>query len=66
MLVPPEQSADLRDYYNKYTKTDRLDSRVQLACPMLHPEGLRGIDNLGPTESLRRATRQRASMVKRR
>ena len=28
ILVPPEQSADLRDYYNKHTKTDRLDSRV--------------------------------------
>ena len=26
ILVPPEQSADLRDYYNKHTKTDRLDS----------------------------------------
>src|ERR1700685_1113311 len=28
ILVPPEQSADLRDYYNKHTKTDRLDSKV--------------------------------------
>ena len=29
-VVPPEQSADLRDYYNKHTKTDRLEqlSRV--------------------------------------
>ena len=66
VLVPPEQSSDLRDYYNKYTKTDRLDSRVLARLPMLHPEGLRGIDDLGPAESLRRATRQRASMVKRR
>ena len=24
ILVPPEQSADLGDYYNKHTKTDRL------------------------------------------
>ena len=47
-LVPPEQSADLRDYYNKHTKTDRLDSRVLARLPLLHPEGLRGIDNLGP------------------
>ena len=66
VLVPPEQSSDLRDYYNKYTKTDRLDSRVLARLPMLHPEGLRGIDDLGPAESLRRATRLRASMVKRR
>jgi transposase len=66
ILVPPEQSADLRDYYNKHTKTDRLDSRVLARLPMLHPEGLRGIDNLGPAQSLRRAVRHRASMVKRR
>ncbi|HUS62563.1 MAG TPA: IS110 family transposase [Acidimicrobiales bacterium] len=66
VLVPPEQSADLRDYFNKHTKTDRLDSRVLARLPMLHPEGLRAIDDLGPGESLRRATRQRASLVKRR
>ena len=66
ILVPPEQSADLRDYYNKYTKTDRLDSRVLARLPLLHPEGLRGIDDLGPAESLRRAIRHRASLVKRR
>jgi hypothetical protein len=33
---------------------------------MLHPEGLRGIDNLGPAQSLRRAVRHRFSLVKRR
>src|ERR1700685_1662331 len=27
VMVPPEQSADLRDYYNKHTKTDRLAPR---------------------------------------
>ncbi len=66
ILVPPEQSADLRDYYNKHTKTDRLDSRVLARLPLLHPEGLRGIDNLGPAGSLRRAVRHRFSLVKRR
>ena len=55
VLVPPEQSADLRDYYNKHTKTDRLDSRVLARLPLLHPEGLRAIDDLGPGETLRRA-----------
>lgn len=65
VLVPPEQSADLRDYYNKHTKTDRLDSRVLARMPLLHPEGLRAIDDLGPGESLRRAVRHRASLVKR-
>jgi len=33
---------------------------------LLHPEGLRGIDNLGPAQSLRRAVRHRFSLVKRR
>ena len=66
ILVPPEQSADLRDYYNKHTKTDRLDSKVLARMPLLHPEGLRGIDNLGPAQSLRRAVRHRFSLVKRR
>src|SRR6266540_2582169 len=46
VLVPPEQSADLRNYYNKHTKTDRLDSRVLARLPLLHPEGL--VELLGP------------------
>lgn len=66
VLVPPEQSADLRDYYNKHTKTDRLDSRVLARLPLLHPEGLRAIDDLGPAEPLRRAVRHRSSIQKRR
>ena len=66
VLVPPEQSADLRNYYNKHTKTDRLDSRILARLPLLHPEGLRAIDHLGPGETLRRAVRQRSSLVKRR
>jgi transposase len=66
ILVPPEQSSDLRDYYNKHTKTDRLDSRVLARLPLLHPEGLRAIDGLGPAEPLRRAVRHRTSLVERR
>jgi transposase len=66
VLVPPEQSADLRDYYNKHTKTDRLDSRVLARLPLLHPEGLRAIDDLGPAEPLRRAVRLRSSLQRRR
>jgi len=66
VMVPPEQSADLRDYYNKHTKTDRLDSRILARLPLLHPDGLRSIDHLGPAEPLLRAVRQRSSLVKRR
>lgn len=65
-VIPPEQSADLRDYFNKHSKTDRLDSRMLARVAMLHPEGLRTIDRLGPAEPLLRATRQRTSMQRRR
>ena len=33
-------SADLRNYYAKHVKTDRLDSQLLARLPMLHPEGL--------------------------
>lgn len=66
VMVPPEQSADLRNYYNKHTKTDRLDSRVLARLPLLHAEGLKAIDSLGPAEPLKRAVRHRTSLVKRR
>jgi transposase len=66
VMVPPEQSADLRDYYNKHTKTDRLDSRVLARLPLLHPDGLRPIDHLGPAQPLLRAVRSRSRLVKRR
>lgn len=66
VMVPPEQSADLRAYYNKHTKTDRLDSRVLARLLLLHPEGLGEIDDLGPAEPLKRAVRHRSSLQKRR
>ena len=66
VMVPPEQSADLRNYYNKHTKNDRLDSRVLARMPLLHPEGLKSIDSLGPADPLRRSVRHRSSLVKRR
>ncbi len=66
ILVPPEQSSDLRDYYSKHTKSDRLDSRILARLPLLHPEGLRPAEGLGPADPMRRATKLRASLVKRR
>lgn len=66
VLVPPEQSADLRDYYAKHTKSDRLDSRILARLPLLHPEGLHPAEGLGPADPMRRATKLRASLVKRR
>ena len=66
VMVPSEQSADLRDYYSKHTKSDRLDSKLLARIPLLHPEGLYAHEHLGPAEPLRRATRLRSSLVKRR
>jgi transposase len=66
IMVPPEQSADLRDYYSKHVKSDRIDSRILARLPLLHPGGLRPAEHLGPADALRRASRLRASLVKRR
>ena len=66
IMVPPEQSADLRDYYSKHAKSDRLDSRMLARLPLLHPGGLQPAEGLGPADAMRRATRLRSSLVKRR
>jgi len=66
VMVPSEQSADLRDYYAKHTKSDRLDSKILARIPLLHPEGLYAHEHLGPAVPIRRATRLRSSLVKRR
>jgi len=66
VLVPPEQAADLRAYYNKHAKTDRLDSKLLARLPLLHPEGLREHTDDGPADALRRAVRRRSSLVERR
>jgi transposase len=66
VMVPSEQSADLRDYYAKHTKSDRLDSKILARVPLLHPEGLYAHEHLGPAVPIRRATRLRSSLVKRR
>lgn len=66
VMIPTEQSSDLRDYYSKHTKSDRLDSRLLARIPLLHPDGLRQAEGLGPAEAMRRATKLRSSLVKRR
>lgn len=48
VMVPSEQSADLRAYYNKHAKTDRLDFKILARLPLLHPEGLHREATLGP------------------
>lgn len=66
VMVPTTQSADLRKYYSKHAKTDRLDSEILAKLPLLHPEGLREFTGPGSADPLRRLTKQRSSLVKRR
>jgi transposase len=66
VLVPSEQSADLRDYFSKHTKTDRLDAELLARLPVLHPEGLHLAEALGPGDPLKRAVKIRAGLVHRR
>jgi hypothetical protein len=63
MLVAPEQSADLRRYYAKHTKNDRLDSLMLSRLPLLHPDGLSELGDLGPADPLKRAVRRRVKLV---
>ena len=53
-------------YYNKHTKTDRLDCELLARLPLLHPDGLVATPGLGPAESLRRAVGHRQSLTARR
>ena len=48
VLVSAERSADLRAYYAKHTKSDRLDSVLLARLPMLHPEGCTPNAGWGP------------------
>jgi len=66
VMVPTTQSADLRKYYSKHTKNDRIDSELLARLPLLHPEGLRQYSGQGPADALRRLVKQRSTMVKRR
>lgn len=63
VLVAPEQASDLRAYYSKHTKNDRLDSVLLSRLPLLHPEGLTELGDLGPADALKRAVRRRVRLV---
>lgn len=66
VVIPSEQSADLRAYYSKHAKTDRLDSQLLARVPLLHPEGLHKEEGLGPGDALKRAVKLRSNLVMRR
>ena len=62
VLVPPERSADLRNYYAKHVKTDRLDSQLLARLPMLHPEGLHLEEGFGPADALKRGAKLHSTL----
>src|SRR5919197_763458 len=66
VLVPAEQSADLRAYYAKHAKTDRLDAELLARLPLLHPDGLHPETTNGPGDPLKRAVKLRSGLVRRR
>lgn len=66
LMVPSEQSADLRAYYSKHAKTDRLDAQLLARLPILHPEGLHPETGIGPGDPLKRAVKIRSGLVHRR
>ncbi|HEX3540370.1 MAG TPA: transposase, partial [Acidimicrobiales bacterium] len=66
VMVPSEQSSDLRAYYSKHAKSDRLDSQSLARLPLLHPEGLHFDDTVGPGDPLKRAVKIRSGLVHRR
>jgi transposase len=66
VLVPPERSADLRKYYAKHAKSDRLDSRLLARLPLLHPDGLHAEPGLGPGDALKRAAKLHSTLTHRR
>jgi transposase len=63
-LVPPEQSGDLRRYYAKHVKNDRVDAKLLARLPLLHPEGLHEAEvPSGPRGTLKRIVKRRARLV---
>ncbi len=63
-VVPPEQSADLRRYYAKHVKNDRIDAKLLARLPLLHPEGLhRAVVPVGSRGTLRRLVARRARLA---
>ena len=64
VVVPPEQAADLRRYYSKHAKSDKLDSKLLARLPLLHPDGLVALGDLGPARAQARS--EKASPPRRR
>lgn len=49
-LVNSQQVADLRRYYRKHAKSDRIDSRVLAKLPIVSPEKLHALQLIGASQ----------------
>jgi transposase len=63
-LVSPQKASDLRKYYKKHTKTDRVDAQVLARLLIVDPDGLNEF-RLSPAKltSLERYSKQRDKIV---
>lgn len=64
-LVPPPQASDLRRYYSKHVKNDRIDAKLLARLPLLHPEGLHEAQvPHGARGTLRRVVQRRGKLIR--
>lgn len=64
LTVSPQQEYDLRQYYKKHAKSDRIDAFVLASVPRVDPDGVHELvlpEAL--VDSLRRWTREREDLV---
>ncbi len=64
-LITPQKSADLRRFYHRHSKSDRIDAKVIAKLPIVDPEGLNPLQVSGPdTYSLYRLSLEREQLVR--
>ncbi len=64
-LIKPQKSADLRKFYNRHSKSDRIDAKVLAKLPIVDPEGLNALQmSSADVYSLYRLSLEREKLAK--
>lgn len=64
-LIKPQKSADLRRFYHKHSKSDRIDAKAIAKLPIVDPEGLNQLQiSSSDTYSLYRLSLEREQLVR--
>lgn len=64
-LIKPQKSADLRRFYHRHIKSDRIDAKAIAKLPIVDPEGLNPLQISGPdTYSLYRLSLEREQLAR--